>query len=87
MRQTLRPGNRSDAQSHQDDLSKTRTGIGPAMQARNEAGHSDVEKAGGRERESVGQRTEGPLQAEECGYASEDRRKSGRHIHDEGAAS
>src|SRR5690242_17527997 len=84
MRQTLRPGNRSDAQPHQDHLSKTRTRIGSTMEPRNEAGHGNIKEAGGRERESVGQYTERPLQAEEGSYAPQDRRKSGRHIHNEG---
>ena len=84
MRQTFRPGNRSDAQPHQDHLGKARTRIGSTVQPWDEAGHGNVKEAGGCERKSVGQYTEGPLQAEKCRYASEDRRKSGRHIHDEG---
>lgn len=87
MRQTLRPGNRSDAQPHQDHLGETRTRIGSAMQPWDEAGHGNVKEAGGRERESVRQGPKGPLQAEECCYAPENRRKSGRHIHDEGPTS
>jgi hypothetical protein len=83
MRQTFGPGNRPDTQPHEDYLSKTRTRIGSTMQARNEARHGYVKEAGGRERESVGQRAEGTLQAEECSYAAHYRRKAGRHVHRE----
>jgi len=63
MRQTLRPGNRSDAQSHQDDLCKTRPGICSTVQTGDQARYGNVEEAGRRQGQRIRQRTERTLQA------------------------
>ena len=74
MRQTFRPGNRSDAEPHENYLGKTRAGIGTAMQPRDQAGHGDVEEAGSCQCKRVGQSPEGPLKPEVRGNAAKDGR-------------